>query len=123
LPARASGSRRPYLRQLVARVGQLDVIIPLDVIDYIKADDVYAAVVVHPKRHLVRTSLDALEAALDPRMFTRIHRSYIVRIERVSAVRRRPGGRTETVMTCGAVLPVSRRRRSRLSELFQSPAL
>lgn len=118
LRARASGVRRQYLRHLLARVGQLDVIIPLDVIDYIKADDVYAAVVVHPKHHLVRTSLDALEEGLDPRAFTRIHRSYIVRVERVAGVRRRPGGRTEVVMTCGAVLPVSRRRRSRLSELL-----
>ena len=113
------GSHRRYLRQLVARVGQTDLIIPLDVIDYIKADDVYAAVVAYPKHHLVRTSLDALEESLDPRAFLRIHRSYIVRLARVSAVRRRPGGQMETVMTCGAVLPVSRRRRSRLNELFQ----
>jgi two-component system LytT family response regulator len=40
--ARAAGSRRQYLHQLVTRVGQLDVIIPIDAIDYIEADDVYA---------------------------------------------------------------------------------
>ena len=118
---RAGERRRQFARQLVARVGQLDVIIPLETIDYIKADDVYAAVVAHSKQYLVRTSLDALEESLDPDAFTRIHRSYIVRIDHVSAIRRRAGGHTEAVMTCGAVLRVSRRRRSRLSELFQSP--
>ena len=117
--SRAGAPRRPYLHQLVTRVGQLDVIIPVDTIDYIQADDVYAAVVAHPKRHLVRMSLDALERALDPRVFIRIHRSYIVRAARVSAVRHRPGTRAETVMSCGAVLPVSRRRRSSLSELLR----
>ncbi|HEX5072071.1 MAG TPA: LytTR family DNA-binding domain-containing protein, partial [Gemmatimonadaceae bacterium] len=68
------------------------------------------------KRHLVRT-LDALERSLDPRLFLRVHRSYIVRIARVSAVRHRPGTRAETIMSCGAVLPVSRRRRSLLSRI------
>jgi len=117
---RAAGSRRQYLHRLVTRVGQLDVIIPIDAIDYIEADDVYAAVIVHPKRHLVRMSLDALERLLDPSAFLRVHRSYIVRIARVSAVRHRPGTRAETVMSCGAVLPVSRRRRSVLGEIFAS---
>ena len=120
--ARAAGSRRQYLRQLVTRVGQSDVIIPIDAIDYIEADDVYAAVIAHPKRYLVRTSLDALERSLDPRLFVRVHRSYIVRIARVSAVRHRPGTRAETVMSCGAVLPVSRRRRSLLNEIFPPTA-
>jgi len=120
--ARAAGSRRQYLHQLVTRVGQSDVIIPIDAIDYIEADDVYAAVIAHPKRYLVRTSLDALERSLDPRLFVRVHRSYIVRIARVSAVRHRPGTRAETVMSCGAVLPVSRRRRSLLNEIFPPTA-
>src|SRR6185437_2552565 len=73
---------------LVARVGATDVVIPLESVDYIEADDVYAAVVAQGKRQLVRTPLDALEQALDPDVFARIHRSYIVRIDRVALVRR-----------------------------------
>ena len=50
------------------------------IIDYIEADDVYAAVHARGKRHLVRVSLDALERSLDPDDFLRIHRSLIVRL-------------------------------------------
>ena len=111
-----------YLAHLVSRVGATDVIIPLETIDYIEADDVYAAVISRGgeggKRQLVRTPLDALERTLDPRAFARIHRSYIVRIDRVVALRRLTRGNAEIVTANGAVLPVSRRRRSRVASLF-----
>ena len=105
---------------LVARVGATDVVIALDTIDYIEADDVYAAVVARNRRQLVRTPLDALERMLDPRSFTRIHRSYIVRIDRVVAVRRRARGGAELLLAGGATLPISRRRRARVAQLFST---
>ena len=112
---RAAGDPPPerarFLRQLVTRVGATDIIIPLEAIDYIEADDVYAAVVARGKRHLVRMPLDVLERRLDPKRFVRVHRSYIVRIDRVLAIRRRPRGCAELLLAGGANLPVSRRRR------------
>jgi len=116
--ASADAERPHYVSHLVTRVGMTDVVIPLQTIDYIEADDVYAAVLSGTRRQLVRTSLDALEQALDPTVFARIHRSYIVRIDRVTAVRRRAGSGAEIVVASGATLPVSRRRRSRALELF-----
>jgi len=116
----ADVAREPeqFVKRLVTRVGTVDVIIPLETVDYIEADDVYAAVVSRSKRQLVRTSLDALEETLDPRHFARVHRSYIVRIDRVAALRRLDGGGAEVVMADGVVLPVSRRRRTRVISLF-----
>ena len=102
---------------LVARVGATDVMIPLETVDYIEADDVYAAVVSRGKRQLVRRSLDALEQMLDPGAFIRVHRSYIVRVQRVTAVRRRDG-RMELVLTDGTAVPVSRRRRVVVARRF-----
>jgi len=112
-----------YASRLVTRVGPTDTIIPLETIDYIQADDVYAAVVSANKRQLVRAPLDTLERELDPRAFVRIHRSYIVRIDRVVALRRQTGGRAELIVAGGIVLPVSRRRRARVTELFGTPKL
>jgi two-component system LytT family response regulator len=115
--------RESYLAHLVARVGTNDVVIPLVSIDYIEADDVYAAVVSRGRRQLVRTPLDSLERSLDPRHFARVHRSYIVRIDRVVALQRRGrGGRgaAELLLDSGATLPVSRRRRARVAELFSA---
>lgn len=110
---------RRYAPHLVTRVGTRDVIIPLATIDYIEADDVYAAVVARGRRHLVRTPLDVLERTLDPAAFARIHRSYIVRLDRVVEVRRDRGAGPELVLEGGATLPVSRRRRAALDALLK----
>jgi two-component system LytT family response regulator len=108
-----------YAPHLVSRVGMRDLIIPLEAIDYIEADDVYAAVIARGKRHLVRTPLDALERSLDPAMFVRIHRSYIVRMDRVTEIRRDKKSGPELVLGCGASLPVSRRRRGMIDALLK----
>jgi two-component system LytT family response regulator len=105
---------------LVSRVGLRDVIIPLETIDFIEADDVYAAVFADGKRYLVRTALDALERSLDASLFARIHRSYIVRLDRVREFRRTNGA--ELVLADGRSLPVSRRRRAVLESLLK-PAI
>ena len=111
-----------YASHLLTRIGSTDVVIPVDTIDYIEADDVYAAVVSRSKRQLVRTPLDTLEQSLDPDVFARVHRSYIVRIDRVVALRRRVRGGAELVVAGGVVLPVSRRRRARVAGLFSASA-
>jgi len=110
---------RAFLSHLVSRVGSRDLIIPLEAIDYIEADDVYAAVITRGKRHLVRTALDALERALDPAIFVRIHRSYIVRIDRVAEIRRDKKSGPELVLDTGAAIPVSRRRRAIIDSLLK----
>lgn len=110
--------RRTYAQHLVSRVGPRDVIIPLDAVDVIEADDVYAAVRIRGKRHLVRISLDKLEGALDPSVFARVHRSYIVRLARVRSVRRDRAGNLELVVADG-VIPVSRRRRAAIEPLLK----
>jgi two-component system LytT family response regulator len=111
--------RRSFPSHLVARIGARDLLIPVDAIEYIEADDVYAAVVSRGKRHLVRTPLDALERSLDPACFARIHRSYIVRLDRVTAIRRDKASGPELVMQGGLSLPVSRRRRAALEALLK----
>ena len=114
----ASRDERAFAPHLVARVGMTDVVIPLETIEYIEADDVYAAVFAGNKRQLVRTPLDALERTLDPRHFVRVHRSYIVRLDRVVALRRRARGAADLLLAGGASVPVSRRRRGRVTQLF-----
>ena len=114
-----SSPRARYAPHLVSRVGTRDIIIPLDTIDYIEADDVYAAVIARGKRHLVRTALDALARSLDPAVFVRIHRSYIVRMDRVTEIRRDKKSGPELVLDSGASIPVSRRRRGILETLLK----
>jgi two-component system LytT family response regulator len=115
---RAMATERPsaYLERLVARVGNRDVVISCDDVDLIAADDVYAAVHVNGRRFLVRTALDELERSLDPAHFARVHRSYIVAIRAVAAVRRRDRMR-EIELRSGVTVPVSRRRLRELARI------
>jgi hypothetical protein len=55
--------------------------------------------------------------ALDPALFARVHRSYIVRLDRVREIRRANGA--ELAVSDGSVLPVSRRRRPALEALLK----
>jgi two-component system LytT family response regulator len=111
-----------YAERLVSRVGTRDIIIPLDSVEHIEADDVYAAVIAGGRRHLIRMPLDALERTLDPTVFVRIHRSYIVRLDRVVEIRRDKKGGPDVILESGVALPVSRRRRAIVDALLK-PAI
>jgi two-component system LytT family response regulator len=114
-----AGSAPTYLDHLAARVGNRDMIIPIDTIDYIEADGVYAAVISGTKRHLVRTTLESLGGNLDPALFVRVHRSFIVRLDRIRELRW--SGSAELALDNGVVIPISRRRRERLRALVKRP--
>jgi two-component system, LytTR family, response regulator len=107
-----------YAQRLVARERQRDVVIAVGEIDYIEADDVYAAVYANGRRHLVRESLDSLEQRFDPARFARIHRRYIIAVGRAASLRRN-GPAWEVVLRSGAVLPVSRRRHAAIKDALR----
>jgi len=83
-------------------------------IDWIGAQDYYAAVHTAGKRYLVRESLSSLEQRMDPAIFTRVHRSVLVNIDRVRELRA-----SFIVLSDGTRLPVSRRKQSRLEALLR----
>ncbi|HEV8305430.1 MAG TPA: response regulator [Gemmatimonadales bacterium] len=84
-------------------------------IDWIGAEDYRAGIHAGGRHFLVRESLAALEARLDPARFVRVHRSAIVRVD---GVREWKVGASESeavvVLRDGTVLPVSRRRLGRV---------
>ena len=116
LDATPEAGRAPHVDRLVARVGDREVIIPVDEVELIAADDVYAAVHARRRRYLVRTPLDELERSLAPDRFVRVHRSFIVPVASVVAVRRRGSG-VVLELRNGSTVPVSRRRRRELARL------
>src|SRR5262249_46720837 len=106
--------------QLLTRVGDRDVIIPIGDIDSIEADGVYARVAVSERKYLVRSSLDALERTLPPAAFVRVHRSWIIPRDRIASVRRTANGRhREIVLRSAAIVPVSRRRQSQVMRVLR----
>ncbi|HEU4787349.1 MAG TPA: LytTR family DNA-binding domain-containing protein [Gemmatimonadaceae bacterium] len=89
-------------------------VVPVSQIDYILAAGVYAELYVGDRRYIVRESLQTLEERLDPRVFMRIHRSAIVRLDLIDVFLRAEGGDYEVQLKNGVRLRVSRSRREAL---------
>lgn len=86
LRLRATGEavRPAYARRFTVRTGQRIAVIDADEIDWIEASDDYAGLHVGPRVHLLREPLHQLAGRLDPAHFVRIHRSAIVRLDRIA---------------------------------------
>jgi two-component system LytT family response regulator len=109
------------LERLVARLGDRSTVITVDDIDWIEAQDYCAAVHVGDATHVVRHSLTALEARLDARRFIRIHRSAVVNLSRIRELHHADANELVVVLSTGARLPVSRRRREALERMLGPP--
>ena len=94
-------------------------LIAVSKLDYAEALDDYVSLASEGKKHLKQQTISGLEMALDPALFVRIHRSYVVNLERVARIE--PYGKDSKVaiLTNGVKLPVSRTGYSRLRKLLE----
>jgi two-component system, LytTR family, response regulator len=116
-PAGAPRSQQYLDRITVESRGQLRAV-PVERIDYITASGPYAELHVAGKGaeksaekvFAVRERMQTLEEQLDPNTFFRIHRSAIVRLDRIDTLRRGSGGDYGVRLKSGVELSVSRSR-------------
>ena len=116
-PADLSSAARPpaeYLERIVVRDGTRVHIIPIAKLDFAEAQDDYVALSSEGKKHLKQQTISSLEKALDPDRFLRIHRSYIVNLEKVTKIEPYSKDNYVVVLTSGAQIPVSRSGYARL---------
>ncbi len=106
-------------RRLVIGANGSELIVDIAEIDWIEADDYYAAVHSGGKRHLVRESLASLEARLDRVQFVRVHRAAIVNLARVREIKAQASGESLLLLCDGTQLPLSRRRRRRVENAMR----
>jgi two-component system LytT family response regulator len=108
---RGAGQDRPaYLERIAVEMrGQVRVV-PVASIDYITASGQYAELHVGEKTHLIRERMQTLEERLDPSLFFRVHRSAIVRLDRIESLLRDAGGDYAVRLRGGTQLSVSRNR-------------
>jgi two-component system LytT family response regulator len=106
-------------RRIVIGTGGSDLILEVSEIDWIEAEDYYAAVHARGGRHLVRESLASLETRLDRTRFVRVHRSAIVNLAQVVEIRAQAAGESTVVLRTGVQLPLSRRRREQVAEAIR----
>ena len=120
-PAAIRASARPpgtALERVVIRDGAHVHVVPVDRIDYVEAQDDYVGIHTGGKTLLKEQTLGDLEGQLDPRRFVRIHRSYLLNIERLTRVELYAKDSRLAILNDGAKLPVSRTGYQRLQELL-----
>jgi two-component system, LytTR family, response regulator len=114
----ATRNKQTPLERVLIRDGSRVHVLPIDTIDYVEAQDDYVAFHADGKSYLKDQTLAAVEALLDPARFVRIHRSYLLNIERIARVELYAKDSRIAILRDGTKLPVSRAGYARLAKLL-----
>src|SRR5688500_4004909 len=104
--------------RVLSRDGANVHVLPVAAIDYVEAQDDYVAFTSAGKQYLKDQTLAAVETMLDPARFVRIHRSFILNIDRIAKVELYAKDSRMATLRDGTRLPVSRAGYARLAELL-----
>lgn len=111
--------RRPSpVDRLVLRQKDRILLLPVEEVDWISADDNYVRIHARGDSHLHRESLSSLEARLNPGRFIRIHRSTIVNLARIVSLEPLFNGEFRVNLSTGDGLTLSRRLRPQLERVL-----
>ena len=111
----ASKGARARRRLLVRDSGQIN-IVEIDDIDHIEAAGNYLMLHLGKNRHMIRETMKGILERLHTEQFVRIHRSYIVNIERIKRLIPQDHGDFTVELTSGHSVPLSRRFRPSVEE-------
>ena len=92
-------------------------VLPVEKIDYVQAQDDYVCFRCDGKEYLKEQTLAQVEASLDPAKFVRIHRSYVLNLDRLARVELDARENRIAILADGRRLPVSRAGYGRLTEI------
>jgi two-component system LytT family response regulator len=106
------------LERVVIRDGPQVHVLPVGRIDYVEAQDDYVGFRTGGRTLLKEQTLADLESQLDARRFVRIHRSYLLNIERLARVELYAKDSRIAILSDGTKLPVSRAGYQRLQRLL-----
>ena len=107
-----------HATRLVVRQGPRVHVIPAEKLDYAEAQDDYVSLHAEGKAHLKQQTLSELESSLDPSRFVRIHRSYLLNLDRLSRIDSEGGEPKAVMLTDGTRLPLSRSGYGRLKGML-----
>ena len=111
---------REHSSRLVIREGARTLVLEPAQIDFISAEDYYINIFTGGRSHLVRETLAAFAAQLDPKRFVRVHRSAVINVDRVLSVRTLASGRIVLELKSGHTVPVSRSRARALQDALEA---
>jgi two-component system LytT family response regulator len=112
-------SRNQYLERLVVRSGGRILILRVADIDWVEAASNYVRLHAGGREYLLRETMTALESKLDPVDFVRIHRSTIVRVDKIRELEPLFQGDYVVILDDSTRLTSSRGYREKLQDLLQ----
>jgi two-component system LytT family response regulator len=118
----AAADARPAgtpLERILVKEGTRVHVIPADTIDYVEAQDDYIAIRASGKSHLKQQRLAQLEAQLDPGRFVRVHRSFVLNIERIARIELYAKDSRTALLKDGTKIPISRAGYEKLKGLLR----
>ena len=111
------GRRRPVLRRFAVRGERSTVFVPVQDVAWIESDGNYARLHTVDDTHRLRATLSGLEERLGG-AFVRVHRSLIVRVDRIRALEPLGQGDYVVILDTGTRLTSSRSYRENLRTLL-----
>lgn len=105
-----------FLERVLIRDGAKVHVVAIDQVDYVEAQDDYVAFATGGRKLLKQQTMAELEKSLDGRRFVRIHRSYIMNVDRLVRLEQHAKDNHLAILKDGTKLPVSRSGYSKLSE-------
>jgi two-component system LytT family response regulator len=106
------------LERVLIRDGSQVHVLAVDKIDFVEAQDDYVCFMCEGKQYLKDQTMASVEASLDPARFVRVHRSYLLNIERIARVELYAKDSRVAILRDGRKLPVSRAGYARLAKLL-----
>jgi two-component system LytT family response regulator len=105
-----------YLNRMIVKGDGASVLVQVKDVDYFESAGNYIRICVGRDRYLLRETMNALETGLDPEHFVRIHRSFIVNLDRVKGFEPYFHGDYVVRLHDGRSLTLSRTFRDRVEE-------
>lgn len=109
-----------FLERIVVRSGGRILILRIEDVEWLEAASNYVRIHAAGREYLLRETMTNLETKLDPSHFVRIHRSTIVRLDRIKELEPLFQGDYVLILQDGTRLTSSRGYRDRLQELLQA---
>jgi two-component system, LytTR family, response regulator len=112
---------RGFVERLLIREDSRAFFVSVRDISWIEADRNYLSLHCGAKTHTLRATLDSVESTLDPKLFARINRGSLVRLDAIRELIPWFHGEYKVVLHGGAELRWSRRYVQRRPELLKAP--
>lgn len=122
LRASMTGGEYPFETEFWLRNSGGLVRVPVDAIDCVSSEDEYVAIHTTAGTHLMRSSIRRFEERVEPNLFVRVHRRWLVRRAAIAELRTRRLGGAEVVLRNGQRVPAGRVYLKQLRRMMNSGA-